>query len=119
NRGGVITSWRLKKYLNAANEPLELVPHDLPGAAPRPFTLTVEDPAVSKTLMSALYKPSATAIDATTTEQTLTFEYQDAAGLQVRKEFSFHPDSPYVVHFSATVNRAGAELIPTIHWGPA
>jgi YidC/Oxa1 family membrane protein insertase len=119
NRGGVITSWRLKKYFNAANEPLELVPHDLPGAAPRPFTLTVDDPAVSKTLTSALYKPSATAIDATTTEQTLTFEYQDAAGLQVRKEFAFHPESPYVVHFSATVSRGGAELIPTIHWGPA
>jgi YidC/Oxa1 family membrane protein insertase len=47
NRGGVIKSWRLKKYLNAAKEPLELVPHDVPPGLPKPFTLSVEDPAIT------------------------------------------------------------------------
>ena len=119
NRGGVITSWRLKKYLNAASEPLELVPQDVPAGHLKPFTLSVEDAPVSKRLASALYRSSAGSIDATTSAQTLTFEYQDAAGLSVRKEFSFHPDSPYVVHFSATVTNGGQALVPTIHWGPA
>ena len=119
NRGGVITSWRLKKYLNAANEPLELVPHDIPMPLPKPFTLTVDDAAVAKTLSNALYKPSAVSVDATSTAQTLTFEYQDASGLAVRKEFAFNPASPYVIQFTASVTQGTAPLLPTIQWGPA
>lgn len=119
NRGGVIRSWRLKKYLNAANEPLELVPQDLPPGQVRPFTLSVDDAETSKTVGSALYRASATAIDATQSAQTLTFEYQDAAGLSVRKDFSFDPRSPYVVHLSASVTKGQEALVPTVHWGPA
>jgi YidC/Oxa1 family membrane protein insertase len=119
NRGGVITSWRLKKYLNAAKEPLELVPHDAPPGQAKPFTLSVEDAGVSSRLASALYRSSATSIDATSSAQALVFEYQDAAGLSVRKEFSFDPRSPYVVHLSATVTNNGQPLVPAVHWGPA
>lgn len=118
-RGGVIRSWRLKKYLNAAREPLELVPHDAPPGLPKPFTLSVNDPATSTTLAQALYRPSATAIDAATAPQTLTFEYQDASGLAVRKEFGFDPASPYAIRFSATVSRGAEALVPTVEWGPA
>jgi YidC/Oxa1 family membrane protein insertase len=119
-RGGTIKSWRLKKYMNAANQPLELVPQDAPAGLPKPFTLSVAaDATVSKTLAQALYRPSASSIDASSAPQTLTFEYQDASGLAVKKEFSFHPDSPYVVHFSASVTRNSESLVPTIHWGPA
>ncbi|HVJ25966.1 MAG TPA: membrane protein insertase YidC [Vicinamibacterales bacterium] len=119
-RGGTIKSWRLKKYMNAANQPLELVPQDAPAGLPKPFTLSVAaDATVSKTLAQALYRPSASSIDASSAPQTLTFEYQDASGLAVKKEFSFHPDSPYVVHFSASVTRNAESLVPTIHWGPA
>jgi YidC/Oxa1 family membrane protein insertase len=119
NRGGVIKSWRLKKYLNAANEYLELVPQDVTVDHARPFTLTVDDAEVTKALASGLYRPSATAVDASTSAQTLTFEYQDAAGLEVRKDFLFDPASPYVIKFSATVAKASMPLVPTIHWGPA
>jgi YidC/Oxa1 family membrane protein insertase len=119
NRGGVIKSWRLKKYLNAAKEPLELVPQDAPAGSPKPFTLTAEDEIVSKALAASLYRPSAASVDASTTAQTLTFEYQDASGLNVRKEFAFNPDSPYVVMFTATVTRGSDALVPTIDWGPA
>ena len=119
NRGGVIKSWRLKKYLNAAREPLELVPQDIPGAHAKPFTLSVDDQAVSKTLGESLYRANATAVDATTTAQTLTFEYQDASGLSVRKEFAFDPQSPYVLKFTATVIRGETAMVPTIEWGPA
>ncbi len=118
-RGGVIKSWRLKKYLNAAKEPLELVPQDAPAGLPKPFTLSVPDDAVSKTLAQALYRPSATAVDSSGAPQTLSFEYQDASGLTAKKEFSFHPDSPYVLHLSASVTRGSEALIPTIQWGPA
>jgi YidC/Oxa1 family membrane protein insertase len=118
-RGGVIKSWRLKKYLNAAHEPTELVPQDANGGSPRPFTLSVDDPAVSKVLASALYRPSAPSLTVTDAPQTLTFEYKDAGGLEVQKRFDFHPMSPYVVHLSATVRRGGEDIIPTVQWGPA
>ena len=118
-RGGVIKSWRLKKYLNAANEPLELVPQDVPAGLPKPFTLSVNDAALSKTLAQAFYRPSATAVDASSSPQKLLFEYQDASGLTARKEFAFHPDSPYVVHLSASVTRNAETLVPTVQWGPA
>jgi YidC/Oxa1 family membrane protein insertase len=119
NRGGVIKSWRLKKYLNAANEPLELVPQDAPAGSAKPFTLTVDDAATSKVLAGALFRASATSVDASSTPQILTFEFQGADGLTARKEFSFHPDSPYVMHFSATVTRGSSSMVPTIQWGPA
>jgi YidC/Oxa1 family membrane protein insertase len=119
NRGGVLKSWRLKKYLNAANEPLELVPQDAPAGLPRPFTLSVEDAALSKTLASALYRASAVAVDSSTAPQTLTFDYQDAAGLTVHKAFSFDPHSPYVIRLTARVTRGSETLVPAIQWGPA
>jgi YidC/Oxa1 family membrane protein insertase len=119
NRGGVIKSWRLKKYLNAAREPLELVPQDVEPTQPKPFTLSADNEAVSKTLASALYRASATRIDASAAAQTLTFEYQDATGLTVRKEFAFDPHSPYVLKFSATVSQGSSSLVPTVQWGPA
>ena len=119
NRGGVIRSWRLKKYLNAANEPLELVPQDAPPGLPKPFTLAVDDAAVSKRLAEALYRPSAAAVDASNGPQTLTFDYQEAGGLTVHKAFSFDPQSPYVVHLTATVLQGSTALVPAVQWGPA
>lgn len=119
NRGGVIKSWRLKKYLDAAGEPLELVPQDAPAGSAKPFTLWVEDAAVAKTLASALYKASATSVDATSEPQTLTFEYQDASGVAVQKTFVFDPASPYVIRFTASVTNGDKELNPSVKWGPA
>ena len=47
----------------------------------------------------------------------MSFEYQDAAGLHVRKEFRFDPKN-YVVAFSANVMSGDRALNPTIAWGP-
>ena len=118
-RGGALKSWRLKKYQDAAHQWLELIPHDAPGGHPRPFTLSVDDAAVSATLSQALFRPSAAALNVESGPATLTFEYADASGLTARKEFSFNPQSPYVVHLSASVNQGGNALVPTVQWGPA
>ncbi len=117
-RGGALKSWRLKKYQNAAREPLELVPHTVPPGTPRPFTLSVPDAATSATLAQALFKPSADTLQVTSGSATLAFDYQDASGLTARKEFLFTADSPYVIDFSASVSQSGQELVPTIQWGP-
>jgi YidC/Oxa1 family membrane protein insertase len=118
-RGGVLKSWRLKKYQDAAHAPLEIVPQDAPQGSFKPFTLTVEDTRTAATLSQALYRPSATALDLSSGPSTLTFEYADATGLTARKELAFDPRNPYVVHFSATVMQGANALVPTVHWGPA
>ena len=117
-RGGTLKSWRLKKYQDAAREPLELIPHTVPADTPRPFTLQVPDAAASATLARALFKPSAERVQVSSGSASLSFEYQDANGLTARKEFVFPDQSPYVIDFSATVSQGGKPVVPTILWGP-
>ena len=117
-RGGVLKSWRLKKYQDAAKAPLEIVPQDTPAGLPRPFTLSVDDAKISAVLSQALFRPSATALDVRSGPATLVFEYADASGVRARKQLSFHPQNPYVVHLSASVDQGGTALVPIVHWGP-
>src|SRR6476661_6283147 len=106
-RGGVLKSWRLKKYHDASQQPLELIPNTVPAGTSRPFTLSVGDPATDATLETALFKASADRIDVTSGRSTLTFEYADASGLAAKKEFVFSADLPYAIDFSTTVQRSG------------
>jgi|SoiMethySBSTD1v2_1073268.scaffolds.fasta_scaffold03594_4 YidC/Oxa1 family membrane protein insertase len=117
-RGGVLKSWRLKNYQDAARQPLELIPHSVPSGTTRPFTLSLGDQASDATLASALFKPSVDRIDLASGQSTLTFEYTDASGLTAKKEFVFSADQPYTIEFSANVQRSGKNLQPTVQWGP-
>jgi YidC/Oxa1 family membrane protein insertase len=122
NRGGVLKSWRLKNYLDAAGQPLELIPVDLTGEHLHPFSLELDDPALTKLLATALFKPSAERVKANgpAGDATLVFDYRDAAGLSARKEFVFRAKAePYVIRFSAVVERDGRALNPNVLWGPA
>jgi YidC/Oxa1 family membrane protein insertase len=117
-RGGVLKSWRLKKYPDSTGQPLELIPHTVPSGTPRPFTLSVGDQATDSALSSALFKPSSDRIDVTSGTSTLTFEYTDASGLAAKKNFVFSADHPYAIEFSSTVARPGKNLQPSVQWGP-
>jgi YidC/Oxa1 family membrane protein insertase len=120
NRGGRVVHWRLKDYRDSNGEPVDLIPSALPDEQPRPFSLRVDDVETTRRLNSAIYRvsgDSAGRVDATTSAATLGFEYQDASGLRVRKEFKFEP-AGYVVTFSAAVSSGEQVLNPTIHWGP-
>ena len=125
NRGATLSSWQLAEYL-ADGKPVDLVPHDVPADQPKPFSLKVDDAAKTARLNSALFartggsaqagiEPST--LDARSAPVTLTFEYQDAAGLQARKEFRIEPSS-YVVAVSVNVSDGGTAINPTIQWGP-
>jgi YidC/Oxa1 family membrane protein insertase len=118
-RGGVVKSWRLKRYQDASGQPLELVPQHVPEGTLRPFALTVDDAGTRATLLRALFKPSATDVTVQGAPATLTFDYEDAAGLVANKTFVFSGDNPYLIEFSATVTRGGSPLVPTVEWGPA
>jgi YidC/Oxa1 family membrane protein insertase len=118
-RGAVVKSWQLKRYKASNGGPLELIPDKAPQPTPRPFTLKVDDPAITTTMGQALFKPSADSLDTGRGETSLTFEYRDASGLTVRKEFSFTADRPYQVFFTADVKNAAGTMNPTVVWGPS
>jgi YidC/Oxa1 family membrane protein insertase len=121
NRGGRVLHWRLKGFQDQSGNLVDLVPTDVPADQPRPFSLIVDDPALSQRLNSALYQVSGDTnghVDATKQVAQVVFEFQDANGFRVRKEFSFAPTN-YIVTFSATATDGGRELQPTVAWGPA
>jgi YidC/Oxa1 family membrane protein insertase len=121
NRGATLSNWQLAQYRDSAGKPLDLVPHDVPVDAPRPFSLKLDDPAKTARLTSALFSaaapPGPASLDATTAPVTLTFEYQDASGLRARKQFRLEPRS-YLVSFSAAVMDGDRAVNPVIQLGP-
>jgi YidC/Oxa1 family membrane protein insertase len=119
NRGGRITHWRLKQYRDNKGEPLDLVPSALAPDTPTPFSLRVDDEAITRQLNSALYQVTGDAgnrVDARTGEGMLAFEFQTAT-LRARKEFRFDPTN-YLVTFTASVESNGQQLNPSVVWGP-
>lgn len=117
NRGARLKSWRLKHYLDARKEPLELVAGELAGVQPLPFSLRVPDKAMTATLNDALYAVSGAEAGGTPSAPTrLTFEYRNDAGLRVVKEFGVEPS--YLVSFRAVVTDGDRVLAPAIVWGP-
>ena len=120
NRGGRVLHWRLKDYRDAQGTSVDLVPSKVPEDQPKPFTLVVDDAALTRRLNSALYRVSGDSggrVDASKQPGTVSFEYADAAGVRVRKDFRFDPKN-YVVVFSTDVVNGDRALNPTIAWGP-
>jgi YidC/Oxa1 family membrane protein insertase len=118
-KGAVLKSWRLKRYAGSDGQPLDLVPSQAVPSGMRPFTLTLEDAEATSVLSQALFKPSADRVEPGRDAGVLTFEYRDAGGLTARKQFTFRPEHPYEVLFTAEVNTAAGPQIPAVNWGPA
>ena len=119
NQGGRVLSWRLKDYKDERGEPLDLIPSAVPAEQPRPFSLQVDDESVTRRLNSAIYRVSGDVdgrVDATRDAATVVFEFEDASGLQARKEFRFEPRD-FIVNFSASVTNGGEALNPAVAWG--
>ena len=120
NRGGRILHWRLKDYRDSAGALVDLVPSGVPPDQHKPFDLVVDDSDLTRRLNSVLYRVSGDVggrADASKQSASLSFEYQDAAGLRVQKDFRFDPQN-YVVVFSTRVMSGDRALNPTIAWGP-
>ncbi len=56
NRGGTIVHWILKEFRSDKGEPLDLVPQGAGANAMKPFTLTVDDQALSARINDAIYR---------------------------------------------------------------
>jgi YidC/Oxa1 family membrane protein insertase len=117
NRGGVLKSWTLKDYHDRNGEPLELVASELQATQPLPFTLEVNDAAVTSRLSSALYAVRGAPEGPLTAPATITFEYRDSSGLAATKEFVVDPKS-FLVTLRASVKQNDQTLNPAIEWGP-
>jgi YidC/Oxa1 family membrane protein insertase len=118
NRGGRLRHWRLRAYRDAAGAVLDLVPAT--DGAVLPFSLSTADAAQTARLNESLFQVESVAperIDATTSPAVLTFIYEGADGLRVRKQFAFEPTG-YGVTFTPEVTQGGAAVNPVMHWGP-
>jgi YidC/Oxa1 family membrane protein insertase len=118
-KGATLKSWKLKKYLEAG-APLDFIPADLPDALPRAFAMSTTDAGVSRTLASALFRPSADGLSLGSAPGQLTFEYRDASGLNARKTFYFQPEQKaYVLKVEAAIDQGGASKPVTLTSGAA
>ncbi len=119
NRGGRLKSWGLKQYPDASGQLVDLVPAEV-GSQALPFSLSTTDSAQTARLNGELYAVENEAparIDATSSPAALTFVYEGADGLAVRKRFTLDP-SGYIIVFNADVKQSGATLNPSVAWGP-
>jgi YidC/Oxa1 family membrane protein insertase len=121
NRGARLLHWTLKSYKNDLGAPLELVPGGAGPEAIKPFTLAVDDAAVTQALNNSLYQvgdgAGSAPVDATKQAATVTFEMTTSDGLSVKKSFTFQP-AGYVLSFGAVIERGGQRLNPSVQWGP-
>lgn len=113
NRGGVVKSWRLKKYKDNKKEPLELVNAEAAqqeGAWP--FSLAVDDAALETLINGALF-------EMTPDEGTLrapaeiAFEWSDGR-VQVTKRLKF--DATYVVVVETSLTVDGKPVAHGVAW---
>jgi len=120
NRGARLLHWRLKDYRDSRGEPVDLVPSGLPASEALPFSLRVtNDPNLTSHLNDVLYRVNdgAGRIDAMRSPASVTFEFEDASGVHVRKEFRFDP-ATYIVALSVDARKGDQTINPSIAWGP-
>jgi len=119
NRGATLISWQLQKYHGPTGAPVDLVPHELPPGTPRPFSLKLDDAAKTARINEALYQaPETESVDARQSPATISFEYENAAGLRVQKSFRIEPNS-YVISLSPVVTDGDRAVNPAIEFGPS
>ncbi|MGE5198057.1 MAG: membrane protein insertase YidC, partial [Rhodospirillaceae bacterium] len=92
NRGATLKSWRLNHYKDKAGNPVDLVPQALPDE-PKPFSIETGNAAVDARANTALYRVDGggAARDDRKGTYQVAFEYREAGGVSVRKQFTVDP----------------------------
>jgi YidC/Oxa1 family membrane protein insertase len=118
NRGAQVRHWILKKYLDSAGKPLDMVQPQASARFGLPLALFTYEPALSTQLNQALYQvtvagaqPSATGLVLAPT--SISFHYA-ANGIDAVK--TFHFDSSYVVGIDTRVTRNGQPVRALVEW---
>jgi YidC/Oxa1 family membrane protein insertase len=114
NRGGVVKSWKLKKYVDDAKprQVLDLVhPKDSQEVGGWPFAVTLDDANWENAANSALYVTSAT--ENLTAPADVNFSWSDGH-LEVTKHFHF--DESYTAKAEVTAKYDGKPIIAGLAW---
>jgi YidC/Oxa1 family membrane protein insertase len=114
NRGGVIKSWKLKKYTDDQRPPhaLELVDPSSSSQLGWPFSLKLSDPQLESRVNSALYQatPSSPTV---TAPSEITFHWSDGH-LDVTKKLNFKQN--YEISAEVSVTQEGQPMPAAIAW---
>jgi YidC/Oxa1 family membrane protein insertase len=123
NRGAVVTSWKLKKYLDDQKppRPLDLVNSEAAEELGWPFSLMLSDTQLESQANTDLYQVSVTTGAGTSPPDqtqfdapvTITFHFSDGH-LDVTKKLNFTAD--YQLTVEASVSEDGKQLPAAIAW---
>lgn len=122
NKGGLVTSWVLKRYTNDKGQPLDLVNQIAAQTIGFPLSLYTYDEALRTKVNSALYV--VTPGEDSSDQRTVTFDYVEG-DLAVHKSFTFdlrqNPQAPkdpngYVVKTDVSVSRNGQNVPAFTTW---
>jgi YidC/Oxa1 family membrane protein insertase len=118
NRGGVLKSWKLKRYLDSNGAPIDILPAAIRDTARKPFAVTLDDPALTAVVNGALFKASTDRLSLGSKPGSLSFEYRDASGMDVRKTFELQSGGhPYVLTVAVSVVMKGQPYRVTLNGG--
>jgi YidC/Oxa1 family membrane protein insertase len=117
NRGARVTSWQLKKYLDDAGHPLELVSHAGRSLDHLPLQFLLDDPGATERLRTALYRASRReGSDGGHAFTEVTFAWSDGQGLAATKTLRVPHDS-YLAELKFAAESGGKGIEPTLVWG--
>jgi YidC/Oxa1 family membrane protein insertase len=109
NRGAAVDSWVVKKYLDHAGKPLELVNPAAFPKVPPPFSLSLKDQQAAAALNSGLYTASPT-------PDGLGIDYEFSDGKNyARKTFRFSKNG-YLSQITTEVKQNGVPTQHLIEW---
>ncbi len=115
NRGAVVKSWQLKKYMDDS-KPQKILDLVHPKAAADtggwPFSMVIDDPQLEKAANSGLYKVSGDSISLTAPTD-LIFSWSDGH-LEVTKKFHF--DHSYVLSVETSATDNGTRVQGGLAW---
>jgi YidC/Oxa1 family membrane protein insertase len=109
NRGATVHSWVLKKYLDHAGKPLELVNQASFSKVPAPFSLALKNSQAADVLNYGLYaaKPSPGGLG-------IEYEFSDGKN-HAKKTFQFSKDG-YLSQVATEVSENGVPVDNLIEW---
>jgi YidC/Oxa1 family membrane protein insertase len=117
NRGARVTSWQLKKYLDDAGHPLELVSNAGRSLDHLPLQFLLEDPDATERLKRALYRVSRREGSEGGKEYTeVALAWSDGEGLAATKTLRVPHDS-YLTTLRFAAETGGKADEPTLVWG--
>jgi YidC/Oxa1 family membrane protein insertase len=116
NQGALLTSFRLKKYLDDHNQPLEMVPQSVDGTE-HPLKLELNDKELSKRANTSVYSVSTNEISLSGRDkETLEFTFSDGRHTFL-KTFEFRADS-YLMGFTVAARQDDQYLPVKVSWAP-